>query len=61
LPQAKFPDARRRANVTCDPGKSPNAYSISSIQQVHENPREHHDSDVDHKDKQEKRAKSQIM
>jgi hypothetical protein len=41
--------------------RSPDAYSISSIQQADENPGEHHDSDIDHKDKQEKRAKSQVV
>jgi hypothetical protein len=39
----------------------PDAYSISSIQQAGEKPREHHNSDVDYKDQQEKRAKPQVI
>jgi len=42
-------------------GQVADACLISSIQQADKNPREHHNSDIDHKDKQEKRAKSQVI
>jgi hypothetical protein len=50
-----------RRRVASSGASGCHSYLISSIQQADKNPREHHNSDIDHKDKQEKRAKSHVV